>query len=155
MADLTVTITEHIVLNNVNQGGYNQLTVTGINDIYKRMVTIPSGGDATIAVFKSSTDAGDAAVDLNNVKYIRITNKGSNNVNLSLQIDNDEDNSAANTMATILLEPSKSFMLGAADETMIVHDSSATIVTALSDLESIIADSGSNAALVEVFVATT
>ena len=44
--------------------------------------------------------------------------------------------------------------MGSPDEAVQVHDSSATISSALTDLESIIVDPGSNAGTVEVFVAS-
>ena len=38
MATMTVNITESLTLNGVNQGGNTSLSVTGINDVYKRTV---------------------------------------------------------------------------------------------------------------------
>ena len=44
--------------------------------------------------------------------------------------------------------------MGTPDEGIHVNDDAATIITALTDLESIIIDPGSNAGTVEVFVAS-
>ena len=77
-----------------------------------------------------------------------------NSVGLSLQLDSDEDNSAANESCTILLEAGRSFMMGTPDEGIHVNDDAAAIITALTDLESIIVNPGSNAGTVEVFVAS-
>ena len=152
---LKVTITEQINLNGSEQGSRNVLNISDIKDVFKRIVTIAADDDATVLVFKSTTAIADGALDLQNVKYIRITNlDDSNSVGLSLQLDSDEDNSAANESCTILLEAGRSFMMGTPDEGIHVDDDSAAILTALTDLESIIINPGANAGTVEVFVAS-
>ena len=154
-ATMTVTITEKIVLNGRDQGSKNTLSISSIKDVFKRIITIAAGDDATVLVFKSTTAIADGALDLQNVKYIRITNlDDTNSVNLSLQLDSDEDNSAANESCTILLEAGRSFIMGTPDEGIHVNDDAATIITALTDLESIIVDPGENIGTVEVFVAS-
>ena len=155
MADLKLTITENLTLNGAEQGGTYQKTISDITAFSKRIVSIAADDDATVLVFKSTTASADGALDLQNVKYIRITNLDStNSVNMSLQIDSDEDNSAANESCTILLEAGMTFMMGTPEEGIHVNDDAATIITALTDLESIIIDSGTNAVQVEVFVAS-
>ena len=154
-ANLKVKITEEIILNGKDQGSSNTLTIGSIKDISKRIVTIAADDDATVLVFKSTTAIADSALDLQNVKYIRVTNlDDTNSVGLSLQLDSDEDNSAANESCTILLEAGRSFVMGAPDEGIHVDDDSAGILTALTDLESIIINPGANAGSVEVFVAS-
>ena len=74
MADLTVTITEAVTLNGSSRGSTNTLTVAGVDDIYHRIVTCPSGSDTTIATFKSTSAGGDGALDIEDTKYIRVTN---------------------------------------------------------------------------------
>ena len=92
---------------------------------------------------------------MENVKYIRVTNlDGANAVNLSLQIDAGEDDSAADASTTILLEAGKSFMMGAPSDGIATDDDAATVITTLNNLESIIADSGSNAVQCEIFIAS-
>ena len=56
--------------------------------------------------------------------------------------------------ASILLEAGKSFVLGTVHDGIAVSDANATIVTALTDLESILMNPGSNAINIEVFVAS-
>ena len=87
MADLTVTITESVTLNGGARGSTNTLTVSGVDDIYHRIVTVPSGAaDTTLVAFTTAQTGRDGAVDRDNVKYIRITNlDGSNNAILNLQ----------------------------------------------------------------------
>jgi len=155
-ANLKVKITEEVILNGRDQGGTTELTIASIKDVSKRIVTIAADDDATVLVFKSTTASADGALDKDTVKYIRITNlDDSNSVNISLQLDSDEDNSAADLSVTHLLEAGRSFMMGTPDEAVHADDDSATIVTALTDLESIIVDPGSNAGTVEVFTAST
>jgi len=155
-ANLKVKITEEVILNGRDQGGTTELTIASIKDVSKRIVTIAADDDATVLVFKSTTASADDALDKDTVKYIRITNlDDSNSVNISLQLDSDEDNSAADLSVTHLLEAGRSFMMGTPDEAVHADDDAATIVTALTDLESIIVDPGSNAGTVEVFTAST
>ena len=154
-AALTVTITESIELNGKDQGGSNDFSISSIKDISKRIVTIAADDDATVLVFKSTTAIADGALDKDLVKYIRITNlDDSNSVNISLQLDSDENNSAADLSVTHLLEAGRSFIMGTPDEAVHADDAAASIVTALTDLESIIVDPGSNAGTVEVFTAS-
>jgi hypothetical protein len=152
---LKVTLTEQIILNGRDQGSKNTLSISDIKDVFKRIISIAADDDATVLVFKSTTAIADGALDLQNVKYIRITNlDDTNSVGLSLQLDSDEDNSAANESCTILLEAGRSFIMGTPDEGIHVDDDSAGILTALTDLESIIINPGSNAGTVEVFTAS-
>tara|TARA_R100001443_G_scaffold22940_1_gene35110 strand:- start:90 stop:563 length:474 start_codon:yes stop_codon:yes gene_type:complete len=155
MADLTVTITESVTLNGAARGSSNALTVTGVDDVYHRIVTVPSGGDTTLVNFHAAVSTSDSSLDVENVKYIRVTNLDSSNpVNLSLQVDAGEDDSAADGSATLLLEAKKSFIMGSPSDGIAVDDDAATIVTTLNNLESIIADSASAAVQVEIFIAS-
>ena len=154
MANLTVTLTESVTLNGSVRGSTNQLTITGIEHVMERIVTIPANADTTVLLKKSTVATSDGAIDIQDTKYIRITNLDStNSVNLSLQIDAGNDDSAAERSATILLEAGKTFMLGTPHDSVAVNDSTATIETSMKDLESILVDSGSNAVKLEVFVA--
>ena len=156
MATLKVKLLEDIILSNQDYSSKRTFEISSISNIFKRIVTVAADDDATVLVFKSTTASADAALDLQNVKYIRITNlDSSNSVNISLQLDSGEDNSAADLSITHLLEAGRSFLMGAPDEGAHTDDDSATIVTALTDLESIIVDPGSNSGQVEVFVAST
>ena len=59
MATMTVNITESLTLNGVEQGGNTSLDITGVNDIYKRTVTVPSGADTTIATFRTAASSAN------------------------------------------------------------------------------------------------
>ena len=156
MATLNVTHTESVTLNGQEFGGTNTFSVTGINDIYKRIVTCPSGSDTTIAIFDSTEAIADGSIDIQEAKYIRVTNLDSaNSVNLSIQIDSGEDDSGTDASATCLLAAGQSFVIGTPHESFHVKDDAATIITALTDIESILIDPSSNAVKMEILVAST
>ena len=153
MADLTVTITESVTLNGAARGSSNALTISGVDDVYHRIITCPANRDSTIATFRAASNTSDNALDLDETKYIRVTNLDSSNpINLSLQVSNDEDG-AADFSATILVEAGKSFLMGTPHDGIQVSDANATIITTLVDLESLLVDPGANSVQVEVFIA--
>ena len=155
MATLAVTITESLTLNGKDRGSENILEISSVSEVFHRVVTCPANVDTTVATFRSATNVADGALDVEDVKYIRVTNLDSSNpINLSLQIDAGEDDSAADESATILIEAGKSFIMGAPSDGIAVDDSSATIVTALHNLESLLVDPLTNAVSVEVFIAS-
>jgi len=162
MATLTVTLTESLPDYNGSDNDLtltNALSISGVDDIYHRIITCPAadGGisGTTLVKFSAAVNTvdGAAALDLDNVKYIRVTNLDSSNpVTLSLQVSNDEDG-AADFSSSILLEAGKSFLMGTPHDGIQVSDANANVITTLVDLESIIVDPGSNAVQVEVFIA--
>ena len=160
MANLVVTITEAVTLNGASRGSTNSLTISGVDDIYHRIITCPAadGGisGTTLVKFSAAVNTvdGAAALDLDNVKYIRVTNlDSSNSITLSLQVSNDEDG-AADFSSSILLEAGKSFLMGTPHDGIQVSDANANVITTLVDLESIIADPAANDVKVEVFIAS-
>lgn len=155
MATLDVTIKESVTLNGKDRGSENVLSITSVNEVLHRIVTCPANQDTTVAVFKSATNVADGALDLGDVKYIRVTNLDSTNpINLSLQVETGEDDSAADSSATILVAAGRSYIMGTPEDGIAVSDANANIVTTLNDLESILVDPGANAISVEVFIAS-
>ena len=157
MATLTSTITESISLNGADRGSTNTLTVASGTQGFHRIVTCPTGQDTTVATFASVADdsAVSGSLDVEDVKYIRVTNlDGTNPVNLSLQIDAGEDDSAADESATILIAAGRSFIMGVPSDGLAVNDTDATIDVTLHNLESLLIDPLSNAVTVEVFIAS-
>ena len=156
MAPLTVTHTESLTLNGYEQGSSNSKSMTGINNVFKRIITVAAGNDTTIAKFMSDQHDADGAIDVETVKYVRITNLDSTNpVHLSFQLDAGEDDSGADESATLLLEAGHSYVTSSADDCMAVDADAATIDVTLHPLESILVDSASNAVQLELFIATT
>ena len=74
MADLTTTIPESVTLNGALRGSSNTLTTTGIVDVFERILTCAHSNTTTIAVFGSTPHSADGALDVENCKYLRITN---------------------------------------------------------------------------------
>ena len=159
MANLTVTHTESITLNGQDFGNTNVFSITGINNIYKRIVTCPANVDTTILRTGVTVDVTDSSMDVQNVKYIRVTNlDGSNSVNLNLQIDTTESGSGAsavNETATILLAAGESFVMGISHDSIAVYDADGSVQTTLHDLESILIDPSANEVKLEVIAAST
>ena len=155
MATLSTKITESVVLNGKERGSEITLDVTSVTEVMHRILTCPANQDTTVANFHAATNTSDNSLDVENVKYIRLTNLDETNpINLSLQIDSAEDDSAAAESATILVAAGRSFIMGVPSDGIAVSDANATIVTTLHNLESILVDPGSNAISVEVFIAS-
>jgi len=155
MATLSTKITESVVLNGKERGSEITLDVGSVTEVMHRILTCPANQDTTVANFHAATNTSDNSLDVENVKYIRLTNLDETNpINLSLQIDSAEDDSAAAESATILVAAGRSFIMGVPSDGIAVSDANATIVTTLHNLESILVDPGSNAISVEVFIAS-
>lgn len=74
MADLTTTITETVTINGTNRGSTNTVTTTGILDTLERTITCPHSQTTTIAAFAAAVHTSVGAIDVDLVKYIRVTN---------------------------------------------------------------------------------
>lgn len=74
MADLTTTITETVTINGTNRGSTNTVTTTGILDTLERTITCPHSQTTTIAAFAAAVHTSSSAIDVDLVKYIRVTN---------------------------------------------------------------------------------
>ena len=159
MANLRVTHTEDITLNGQQFGNTNIYSITGINNIYKRIITCPANVDTTILRTGVTVDVTDSSMDVQNIKYIRVTNlDSSNSVNLNLQIDVTESGSGAsavNETATILLAAGESFVMGTSHDSVAVYDTDGSVQTTLHDLESILIDPSANEVQLEIIAAST
>tara|TARA_R110002020_G_scaffold322232_2_gene538038 strand:- start:448 stop:909 length:462 start_codon:yes stop_codon:yes gene_type:complete len=90
MADLTVTLTESLTLNNYNINGTNTKVISGINEADKRTVTVTTA-EVVIATFSAAVASAGHYI-ASSVRYIRFTNlDGTNFVTLTFRNqDNDE-----------------------------------------------------------------
>ena len=161
-ATLTVTLEEDITLNGSRQGSKNVLRISDINEIYKRIVNCPASSETTVVHFKQVAGAAggatkfDGALDVQDVKYVRLTNlDSSNSITLSLQIEVGEDDSGADYSTSILVEAGKSFIMGSVEDGIAAADDATTLVTDLVDLDSLVVQPGGNAVDVEIFVASS
>ena len=76
MANLTVTHTESLTLNGQEFGSTNILSISGINNVDKRIVTVPT---SEVTLISLGTAVGAGQFKEANVRYIRITNKDATN----------------------------------------------------------------------------
>jgi hypothetical protein len=74
MADLVTTVTETVTLNGALRGSTNTLTTTGIVDVMERILTLAHSNTTTIVTFGSTPHSSAGALDVENAKYIRLTN---------------------------------------------------------------------------------
>ena len=74
MADLTTTITESVILNGATRGSTNTITTPNIVDVMERILTLSHSNTTTIATFGSTPHSSAGALDVENAKYIRVTN---------------------------------------------------------------------------------
>jgi len=74
MANLITTISEGVTINGSVRGTTNTLTTTGIVDVFERILTCTHSQTTTVAVFNSTPHGADGALDVENCKYLRITN---------------------------------------------------------------------------------
>ena len=154
MATLTITHKESLSLNGQEQGASTTKSISGINHVFKRIVTCVDDTDCTIAVFQTATNTADGAIDLEDVRYVRVTNLESTNpCTLSLQIAGAEGGTA-NHSSSHLLQAGESFILHVIHDGIAVKDDAATLITSLNDLESLLVDPLSEDVKVEVFVAS-
>jgi len=75
-ATMTVRIVESIKLNGTEQGAVNTRTISSINEISKRILTVPT---SEIVVTSFSTAVATGTFVEGDVRYIRITNKDDTN----------------------------------------------------------------------------
>ena len=154
MANLNVTVTEELTLNGSDRGSTHTLSIASVTQVYHRIVTCPTGVDTTVATFQTATSTSDNALDLEDVKYIRVTNLSASDVKLSLQAASSEDGSP-NMSTSLLLSTGMTFIMGAPHDGIAMDDDAATLVTALVDLESLIINGHASAnASIEVFIAS-
>ena len=156
MATLTTTIKEELTLNGIERGSTNILSITSVSEVFQRMVTCPANQDTTIASFKAAVNTSDGSLDLDDVKYIRVTNLDStNSITLSLQISAAE-NGTADASTSILLAAGRSFIMGSPHDGIATDDDGTTVITDsnLNDLESLIVDPLTNSVTVEIFIAS-
>ena len=152
MATLNVTHTESIILNGQQFGGTNVKSVTGINEISKRIVTITTT-ESVIATFSAAVASAGHYVAAN-VRYIRFTNKDDTNF-ITLTFRNQDNDEVA-----IKLDAGQSFMWaadnsgGMVDVFNATQDADAASDTALGDLTNIQADANTASCDLEMFIAS-
>ena len=142
-ATLTVTLTESITLNGQNQGATNTLSLTNIDEVSKRIITVPA---SEVAILSFSTAVSNGTHVEGDVRYIRITNLDDTNFAI-LNIEGD-----TSTDFSVRLDPYASFLVTSTSTTGVVDYGDITGVT-LEDLTAIKATADTAAVDLEIFVA--
>ena len=145
MADLTVTITESVSLQGETRGSTNALTIGSIEHTMERIVTCTASQTTTIATFNSAVHGAANAMDLEDTKYIRVTNLDSSNA-LELAV-------IGGTLYQVLLRAGESHILGCPDDLMLAEGDTSPSFGTMADVNTIQVNPGGNAIKVELFVA--
>ena len=160
MANLKVTIREELTLNGYDQGATNTLTISGINELSKRIVTATTTEAGLLGFLPALSSVGVTAnkvgylagiLDDGDVRYIRITNlDSSNHITLTFR---DEDN----TEFRMKVDAGHSFIYpgdnsGGLVDTMKAAGSA--LSSGLADLVDITVDADTASCDVEVYVAS-
>ncbi len=154
MATLTVKVIEEVTLNNNSYNSERSLDISSVDEIVKRIVTIPASevgllGFATTSATDLSKSYLAGQFDEDDVRYIRITNlDSSNHITLTFR---DEDS----TEFCMKVDAGHSFIYpgdnsGGVADTM--HAAGSAITVSLNDLVDITATADTAACDVEVFV---
>ena len=150
-ATLTVTVAEDITLNGAQQGASNTKTISSINEISKRILTITTN-EAVIATMSGAV-ASSGHFNDSAVKYMRFTNLDDTNF-LTLTFRNDDNDEVA-----IKLDAGNSFMWFADNSGGMVDvfnaiAGDAASDTALGSITTIQADANTGNCDLEVFIAS-
>ena len=147
-SDLTVTINESVTINGALRGSANTLTVSSITDTFERVVTCPHSNTTTIATFNSNVYGSAGALDLENCKYIRITNL-SDSANMDIAIVTE------NTNYQVVMTAGTSHLLCQADTAAIAEADTTPNFPTLEDITSIqVRPRDTTDVDVEIFVAS-
>jgi hypothetical protein len=158
MATLTVTINERLLLNNNDYSGKTKLSVTGVNEVVKRIVNIGTDeigllgfGTAYNTELSKTYVAGQ--FDEDDVRYIRITNLDSTN-HIALVLKNENNDEFG-----VKVDKGCSFLYGVdlsggVVDTMDSADAAGITPDSFGDLVDITCAANTAACDVEVFVAS-
>lgn len=145
-ATLTVNLSETLTLGGQNFGGTKELTISNITEAFKRIVRCINSQTTTIATFSGNAFASANAIDLEDAKYIRVTNLDDTNpVELAVV--------GAATLYQVRLDAGQSHILGAPDDLMLAEADTSPSFGTMADIASIQVNPAGNDVDVEIFVA--
>tara|TARA_R100000988_G_C4007438_1_gene173878 strand:- start:2365 stop:2841 length:477 start_codon:yes stop_codon:yes gene_type:complete len=149
-ATMTVTLTESVSLNGSQQGATNTLSISNIDEIYKRIVSVPNS-EVEILAFSTAVTTGTFIES--DVLYIRITNKDdTNHVGLIFKNENNDE-------FGVKLDKGQSFiyngdLAGGVVDTMDAQDGGADLAAnTFADLVNVTAYADTAACDIEILVA--
>jgi hypothetical protein len=145
MATLTATVTDSVTLNGSVRGSTNTVSVDNITNVFERILTAAASNTTTIATFNSTPHGSAGALDLENCKYIRVTNISSTAV-MDLAIVTE------NTNYQVVLPAGYSHVLAQADTAVIAEADTTPNFPTLEDITSIqVRPRGADDVEVEIF----
>ena len=113
MATLTVTHTETLTLDNRDRSASKSFTLD-VDNLYERTLSVANTA-VTIAIFKSTEGIADGAIDIEEAKYVRITNTDTADLLLltfTIQpAENDADDGSLEYFS-VGVDAGQSFILG-------------------------------------------
>ena len=146
-ATLSVSIKETINLNGQEQGATNNFTISSINEVYKRIITCPASNTTTIATFNSNVHGAANAIDVEDARYIRVTNKDDTNP-ITLAVV------GAATLYQVSIERGYSHVICTPDGCMLAEADTSPSFGTKADIASLQVNPGANTVDVEIFVAS-
>ena len=146
-ATLKVTVEEEISLNGVRQDCKNVLRISDINEISKRIVTCPASNTTTIATFESAVNTSAGAIDVEDARYIRVTNLDDTNP-ITLAVV------GAATLYQVSIEKGYSHIICTPDGCMLAEADTSPSFGTKADIASLQVNPGSNSVDVEIFIAS-
>ena len=145
MADLVTTISESVTLNGAVRGSSNSLTTSNIVDVLERILTCTHSQTTTVVVFNSTPHGAAGALDVENCKYLRITN-------LSTDQDMKVALVTANTNYQVTVRAGGSHILFQAEEALIGEEDASPAFPTLEDLVTVqVRPSATTDVQVEIF----
>ena len=149
MATLTTSVIESVTLNGALRGNTNSVTTTGINDVFERIVLCTFAQETTVARFAVAPYTDPVAIDLDLVKYVRVTNLDETEKLLLAVV------TTAST-STVRLLPGGSFILTTGNEVIRGEEDAVPSFATLENLSALIIKpvSASVSSRVGVFVAS-
>ena len=147
-ATLEVNISESLSLGGTQYGGTKTLSISGINEVFKRIVKCVASQTTTIATFNGNAFASDNAIDLEDAKYIRVSN-------LSTTADIEIGVAGAASNYSMLIPAGNSHIISRADNVMLAEADAVPTYGSLADITKLeVRPTASTDVNVEIFVAT-
>jgi len=146
-ATLEVVISETLSLGGTQYGGTKTLSIGSINEVFKRIVKCVNSQTTTVATFNGNAFASANAIDVEDAKYIRITNLDDTNpVELAIV--------GAATLYQVRLAAGESHILGSPEDLMLSEADTSPSFGTMADIASIQVNPASNDVDVEIFIAS-
>ena len=146
-ATLEVVISETLSLGGTEYGGTKTLSIGSINEVFKRIVKCVSSQTTTVATFSGDAFASANAIDVEDAKYIRVTNLDDTNP-IEVAIVGDA------TLYQVRLSAGESHILGSPEDLMLSEEDTSPSFGTMGDIRSIQVNPASNDVDVEIFVAS-